>query len=161
VRALREHGQTSKNVHTLDGYTSRLDTIQAAVLLRKLPLLERWNEQRRRAARYYTDRLAGVGDLALPETVAGSRPVWHLYVIRTSNPNALAAFLRGRGVSTARHYPTPPHLSIAYSWLGHPRGSFPVAEALARESISLPLFPGITDVQQETVITAIEDFFHG
>jgi dTDP-4-amino-4,6-dideoxygalactose transaminase len=160
VRALREHGQSAKYFHELEGYTSRLDTIQALVLLHKLSLLETWNEERRVAAASYTERLDGVGDLRLPPVPPGSEPVWHLYVVRTSDPAGMAAFLGERGIGTGRHYPQPPHLSPAYARLGHTPGSFPVAEALAAEALSLPLFPGISEEQRAAVLEAVEDYFN-
>jgi dTDP-4-amino-4,6-dideoxygalactose transaminase len=159
VRALRQHGETSPYHSELRGYTARLDTIQALVLLCKLRHLPDWNAQRARAAAFYTRELAGLGDLCLPPTPEGSSPVWHLYVVRTGNPDELAGFLRSRGITTARHYPQPPHLSRAYADLGLAEGSFPVAEAIAREALSLPLFPGISDAQLGRVCDAIRAFF--
>ena len=159
VRSLREHGQTRKYVHELEGWTARLDTIQAIVLLRKLPLLDRWNGERRAVAAKYQERLAGVGDLRLPPVPEGSEPVWHIYAIRTSAPEELAGFLRERGIGTGRHYPDPVHLSPAYAWLGHRRGEFPVAEAIAAEQLSLPMFPGMTEPQVDAVVAAIGDYF--
>ena len=161
LRALREHGQTRKYEHAWEGYTARLDTIQAAVLLRKLPWLTQWNESRRAAARLYSESLAGLGDLVLPAVAPGSEPVWHLYVIRTSDPVALGESLAARGISTGRHYPQPVHLASAYEWLGYGEGDFEVAERLAGESISLPIYPGITEAQVETVVDAIRRFFAG
>ena len=161
LRALREHGQTRKYEHEWEGYTARLDTIQAAVLLRKLPLLAQWNESRRAAARLYSEALAGVGDLLLPAVAPGSDPVWHLYVVRTADPAALADGLAASGIGTGRHYPQPPHLATAYAWLGHAPGAFEVAERLARESLSLPIYPGITDAQVETVVEGVGRFFAG
>jgi dTDP-4-amino-4,6-dideoxygalactose transaminase len=161
VRALREHGQRAKYRHEIEGYTARLDTIQAAVLLRKLPLLDGWNEERRATAAFYAARLDGVGDLVLPPVPQGSEPVWHLYVVRTADPDALAAFLAERGVGAGRHYPQPPHLTNAYAWLGHRRGAFPVAEALADECLSLPVYPGIGEARLDAVATAVEAFFRG
>jgi len=162
VRALREHGQREKYRHELEGYTARLDTIQALVLLRKLPHLERWNEERRALADAYAAALEGVGDLRLPPVPPGSEPVWHLYVVRTVEPERLAAFLRERGIGTGRHYPEPAHLAPAYAWLGHGRGSFPVTEALAGELLSLPIFPGMSQGQLDTVAGAISEYFgHG
>ena len=161
LRALREHGQTRKYEHAWEGYTARLDTIQAAVLLRKLPWLTRWNDSRRAAARLYSESLAGLGDLVLPAVAPGSEPVWHLYVIRTSDPVALGESLAARGIGTGRHYPQPVHLASAYEWLGYGEGDFEVAERLADESISLPIYPGITDAQVETVVDAIRRFFAG
>jgi dTDP-3-amino-3,4,6-trideoxy-alpha-D-glucose transaminase len=159
ARALREHGQTGPYRSDHVGLTSRLDTLQALVLLRKLPLLARWNAERAQAASFYDDTLHGVGDLRLPARVAGAKHVWHVYQVRTRDPEALGAYLAGRGIGTKRHYPEPPHLSPAFSDLGHPAGSFPVAEAIARETLSLPLFPGITDEQLQLVVDAVADFF--
>jgi dTDP-4-amino-4,6-dideoxygalactose transaminase len=159
VRALRQHGETSAYRSERRGYTARLDTIQALVLLCKLRHLPEWNAQRARAAAFYSRELAGVGDLRLPPTPGGSSPVWHLYVVRTENPDELAAFLRSRGITTARHYPQLPHLSRAYADLGLAEGAFPVAEAIAREALSLPLFPGISDVQLARVCEATRAFF--
>jgi len=161
VRALREHGQTAKYVHALEGWTARLDTIHALVLSHKLPLLEGWNEERRAAASYYTDALAGIGDLRLPPTATASSPVWHLYVVRTADPAALATFLRERGIGTGRHYPDPVHLTEAYVRLGYRPGDFPVAEALARECLSLPMFPGITEEQLAAAVEGVRAFFDG
>jgi dTDP-4-amino-4,6-dideoxygalactose transaminase len=159
LRALRHHGETEKYHSELEGYTARLDTIQAIVLLHKLPHLDRWTEERRAAARFYMDALESVGDLRLPPIAPGSNPVWHLYVIRTKDPSKLGGYLAERGIGTGRHYPQPPHLSAAFSWLGHSRGSFPVAEGIAEEGLSLPLFPGITEEQLDTVRAAIADYF--
>ena len=159
VRALREHGQRRKYHHDLEGYTARLDTIQAIVLELKLRLLDGWNEERREAARLLSEALAGVGDLALPEVAPGSIPVWHLYVVRTADPEALAGFLRERGIATGRHYPEPVHLAPAYAHLGYTEGSFPVAEQVAREGLSLPLFPGISEAQLTAVADGIRAFF--
>ena len=161
VRALREHGQTAKYVHALEGWTARLDTIQAIVLSQKLPLLDGWNAQRRLAAAYLSDGLAGVGDLRLPPLAPGSAPVWHLYVVRTADPTALAVFLRERGIGTGRHYPDPVHLTEAYAHLGYRRGEFPVAEALSRECLSLPIFPGIDEAQLAAVVDGVRSFFDG
>jgi dTDP-4-amino-4,6-dideoxygalactose transaminase len=161
LRALREHGQTAKYVHALEGWTARLDTIQALVLSHKLPLLDEWNEQRRAAAAFYEDGLAGVGDLRLPRTASGSAPVWQLYVARTTDPTALALCLRERGISTGRHYPDPVHLTEAYAHLGYRRGDFPVAEALSRECLSLPIFPGIDEAQLAAVVDGVRSYFDG
>jgi dTDP-4-amino-4,6-dideoxygalactose transaminase len=162
VRALREHGQRVKYDHEFQGYTARLDTVQAAVLLEKLPHLERWNEARREAARFYLEALTDVGDLVLAPVPNGSEPVWHLFVIRTQAPEALADFLSERGIATGRHYPTPPHLSSAYRSLRFRPGSLPVAERLAAECLSLPIFPGIRGEQLDAVVQAIRSYFdHG
>jgi dTDP-4-amino-4,6-dideoxygalactose transaminase len=161
VRALREHGQTAKYVHACEGWTARLDSIQALVLLHKLPFLDRWNAERGEAARSYSEALDGVGDLRVPPVPAESAPVWHLYVIRTADPDALGTFLRQRGIGTGRHYPEPVHLTEAYAHLGYRRGEFPVAETLARECLSLPIFPGISEAQVAAVVDAVRAYFDG
>jgi len=159
VRALREHGQRARHHHALPGYTARLDTMQALALRRKLPLLDGWNEQRAKAARFYAEALDGVGDLTLPPSPSGSRPVWYVYVVRTEDPGRLGTYLAERGVATGRHYPVPLHLAPAFEYLGHRSGDFPVAEALAREGISLPMFPGITSEELEVVAAGVRAYF--
>jgi dTDP-4-amino-4,6-dideoxygalactose transaminase len=161
VRVLREHGQTSKYHHDVIGYTARLDTVQALVLLRKLPHLAGWNAQRRAAAANYLEALEGVGDLVLPRQIPESEPSWHLMAIRTARPARLASHLAARGIATGRHYLEPPHLSNAYRRLGYGPGSFPVAERLAAQVVTLPLFPGITKDQQARVVDAVRDYFDG
>jgi len=161
VRRLREHGQREKYVHVEEGFTARLDTVQALVLLHKLPLLDSWNDQRAAVAAVYEERLQGVGDLKLPPVPEGSRPVWHLYVVRSQQRDAVAAHLRERGIGTGLHYPQPPHLSAAYASLGYSAGTFPVTERAANEVLSLPLFPGMTEAQVEAVCSAVKGFFAG
>jgi dTDP-3-amino-3,4,6-trideoxy-alpha-D-glucose transaminase len=161
IVALREHGQRAKYKHDFDGYTARLDTMQAIVLLRKLPFLDEWNDQRRAVAREYTERLANVGDLVLPNVPEGSEPVWHLYVVQTDAPQRLADFLAERAIGTGRHYPEPPHLSRAFAGLGYRAGQFPVSERLADRCLSLPIFPGMTSEQIDAVVEGVGAFFDG
>jgi dTDP-4-amino-4,6-dideoxygalactose transaminase len=161
ARALREHGQRRKYHHDEIGWTARLDAVQAAVLARKLPHLDGWNDARRRIAELYLDSLAGVGDVVLPPVAPGSQPVWHLFVIRTGDPGGLADHLSRDGIATGRHYPEPPHLSRAYASLGYGEGSFPVAEAIARECLSLPIFPGMTETQVSRVVDSVVSWFAG
>jgi dTDP-4-amino-4,6-dideoxygalactose transaminase len=157
-RALREHGQQRKYEHDMIGWTSRLDTIQAAVLLRKLPLLEGWTDQRRAIADLYADGLAGVGDLILPDT-SDRGQAWHLFVVRTADPEGLATHLFSKGIGTGRHYPEPPHLSGAYADLRFGTGTFPVAERLAREVLSFPMFPGLSPAHVAEVVDAVDEWF--
>lgn len=161
VRSMREHGQRRKYEHDVQGYTARLDTIQAIVLIRKLPVLDSWNRERRDAAAFYLDALEGVGDLCLPPVPSGSEPVWHLFVVETGDPSALAAHLRESGIHSGRHYPYPIHLTAAYAHLGYPAGAFPVAERLARSCLSLPIFPGIAEEQLEHVAQTVRGYFDG
>ena len=159
VRMLREHGQRKKHRHECIGWTGRLDAFQAAVLTCKLPRLAEWNAERRAVARLYAELLADVGDLVLPTVAPESEHVWHLYVVCTRDPGALAEHLRAHSIVTGRHYPMPPHLTEAYAHLGYAPGAFPVAEELARTGLSLPIFPGMTQGQVEAVAEAIEEYF--
>lgn len=161
VRALREHGQRAKYQHEREGWTGRLDTIQAIVLSAKLARLDGWNEERRVIARHYLERLAGVGDLELPPVAADSEPVWHLFVVRTADPAALAEALNARGIASGRHYPDAVHLTEAYRGLGYERGAFPVAERHADRVLSLPIFPGMTIEAADAVVAAVLAFFDG
>src|SRR5262249_4894451 len=138
ARSLREHGQRQKYEHHEIGWTARLDSIQAAALTRKLPHLDGWNAARRGAAARYGELLAGVGALIRPPVASGSEPVWHVYVVQTTDPDGLKEHLASFGVSAGRHYPEPPHLSRAYAELGYPAEAFPVAETLGRQCLSLP-----------------------
>jgi dTDP-4-amino-4,6-dideoxygalactose transaminase len=159
VIALREHGQAAKYEHDLIGWTARLDTIQAALLLRKLPLLDAWNDERRAAAEWYVQALEGVGDLVLPIVADRDASAWHLFVVRTADPVGLSAHLAANSIATGRHYPEPPHVSQAYKPLGYGPGDFPVAERIARECLSLPMYPGITEDQLERVAVGIRSWF--
>ncbi len=159
VRALRQHGETSRYRSEYRGYTARLDAVQALVLSHKLPHLDVWNRARASAAGYYLNALAGVGDLRLPAVLPGAVHVWHLFTVRTADPGTLMEFMQGRGIATGRHYPEPPHLSAAFRGLGLREGSFPIAEAVARETLSLPLYPGITEAQLESVVNGVRAYF--
>ena len=161
LRALREHGQRRKYEHELEGYTARLDTLQAKVLLLKLDHLDAWNGERAAAAAWYSTALAEVGDLQLPTIAAESEPAWHLYVVRTADPERLSHFLRERGIGSGRHYPQPLHLAPAYERLGYKAGAFPVSEAVAAQALSLPIFPGITQDEIARVADAIREYSDG
>jgi dTDP-4-amino-4,6-dideoxygalactose transaminase len=154
LRKLRDHGRSSKYVHDELGYGHRLDALQAAILAAKLPHLDAANAARRRLAARYRQLLAGA-DLVLPYVPEGVTPAWHLYVVRTARRDALLASLRAEGIEAGIHYPLPLHLQPAYRSLGLGAGSFPVAEAAAQQVLSLPLFPEMTDEQQERVAAAV------
>lgn len=157
VRMLRHGGQKTRYDHRLLGMNSRLDELQAAILLAKLPYLERWNERRRHIAALYTAILSDT-DLELPTEAAGVHHVYHLYVLRTPRRDHLQKYLADRGIETAIHYPTPIHLQEAYRWLGLGPGSFPVAESLASQVLSLPIYPELTDSKVRQVADAIRDW---
>ncbi len=159
ARGLRQHGERARGSSERIGYTARLDTLQAAVLLRKLPLLGEWTRMRRETAALYAAALAAVGDVRTLPVPAGSEPVWHLCPIRTAQAEGLRAFLAERGIETGRHYPQPPHLAPAYAVLGHRAGAFPVAERLAAETVSLPVFPGMSEAQAAWVADSVREYF--
>lgn len=150
VTLLRNYGQKVKYVHTLKGFNSRLDSVQAAVLRVKLRHLARWNELRRQAASQYSSLLTDTG-LGLPKVAGYANPIWHLYVVQTADRARLQAAFDAAGIAHGIHYPTPVHLQEAYQDLGYRLGSFPVAEALAPRILSLPMFPGITPEEQARV----------
>jgi len=161
LRMLRNMGQPAKYDHRVIGWNSRLDGIQAAVLRVKLPHLEEWNEARRRAAALYDELLEGVGDVRTPKVPEGATPIYHLYMIRTSHRDDLARHLGERGVATGIHYPVPVHLTPAYADLGYSRGDFPVAEMLADQVLSLPMYPEIGEKAVRYVAGAVKNFFDG
>src|SRR5713101_913824 len=146
LRALREHGQSTRYYHPVIGYNARLDEIQAAVLRIKLRRLEGWNARRLAIARHYNDRLAGSGVIA-PEIPEGGRHVFHCYVVRVPDGrrDALRQYLSERGIGTGVHYPVPIHLQEASAFLGYRQGDFPVTERLATEVVSLPMYAELTD----------------
>ena len=156
VRMLRDHGQARKYYHEVEGYNGRLDAIQAGILSAKLPFLRGWTARRRAAAAQYRALFAAAG---LPE-LAPYEPVWakavyHLYVIRVRDRDAVMRDLAQEGIGTGIHYPVPLHLQKAYESLGYREGDFPVAERVAAEIVSLPMFPGITEAQQARVVEAV------
>jgi dTDP-4-amino-4,6-dideoxygalactose transaminase len=157
LRLLREYGQSEKYVHQVKGYNHRLDTLQAAVLRVKLPCLDRWNAARREHAAAYA-RLLGDTGLVLPKAAEYAEHVYHLYVVCTSQRDALQAYLREHGVSTGIHYPIPIHRQQAMSDLGYQPGDFPVTERLAAEGLSLPMFAELTPEQIGAVAGAVQAF---
>ena len=161
VRHLRNYGSKIRYRNDYLGLNSRMSELQAAFLRAKLPHLAAWNARRIRLAARYFDGLRGVGDLALPFVPNWAQPVWHLFVVRTKQRDALQAHLAARGIGTQVHYPTPPHLSQAYAGAGWKRGDFPLAETLADEVLSLPIGPHHTAEQIDAVCLAIREFFAG
>ncbi|MFC4784704.1 DegT/DnrJ/EryC1/StrS family aminotransferase [Nocardioides sp. MAHUQ-72] len=157
VRALRNHGGVRKYEHGSVGTNSRLDSLQAAVLSIKLERLKGWNNERVEAAQRYAEMLAGVDGVTLPRSLAGNEHVWHLYVVRVRERARVLERLASAGIGTGIHYPTPIHLMPAFAHLGMPRGSFPRAEALAEEIVSLPMYPGLTGCQQEKVVATLTE----
>ena len=186
IRMIRDHGQAKKYYHDLEGYNGRLDSIQAGILRVKLRHLPEWNRQRQAAACRYNELFSGdsrfeIRDSKLDSTSSesgGRRPqatsrsqfgipyepewsraVYHLYVIRAKKRDALMEYLKEKEIYTALHYPVPVHLQQAYADLGYKESDFPVTEAVCKEIVSLPMFPGLTEEQQERVVEEIGAFF--
>lgn len=159
MRMLRDHGQSRKYYHDIEGYNGRLDSLQAGFLAVKLKYLTDWNEQRRESARVYDDLLALMkGIITLPHQPSWSKSVFHLYVVRTQNRDELQKHLEDAGVGTGIHYPVPVHLQGAYSSFGWKQGDFPVAEEAAEQILSLPMFAGLQYQQQKRVAEAVAEF---
>jgi dTDP-4-amino-4,6-dideoxygalactose transaminase len=148
---LRNHGQSKKYFHDIDGYNGRLDAIQAGILSVKLRRLLAWNGQRRARAEAYRELLSGEVTAVLPHVPHWSRPVYHLYVVRVADRDRVQAHLAAAGIGTGIHYPVPLHLCQAYKDLGFRAGDFPVAEQAACEILSLPMFPGLSLDSQRRV----------
>lgn len=155
VRVLGNYGSRVKYFNQVKGVNSRLDPLQAALLTVKLERLDRWNRQRRDQARFYRERLQGVADFRLPPTDADGESVWHQFVVRHLQRDALQRFLSEQGIGTLIHYPVPPHLSEAYAPDGYPSGSLPLAETLAATVLSLPMGPHLGTADQKIVIDAL------
>lgn len=157
IRLLRNYGSTVRYKHDLAGTNSRLDEMQAAFLSEKLKSLAEGNKRRQAIADRYLVGLAGTG-LVLPQVAADCESVWHLFVVRSQQRDALRAHLQEQGIETLIHYPTAPHLQGAYADLGYQVGAFPIAELLQAEIVSLPIYPQLTDVQVDDVVAACKDF---
>jgi dTDP-4-amino-4,6-dideoxygalactose transaminase/acetyltransferase-like isoleucine patch superfamily enzyme len=158
IRMLRDHGQVKKYYHDIEGYNGRLDAIQAGLLHVKLPHLAKWNSLRRDRAVDYSRLLAGNDAITLPHEPSWSRAVYHLYVIRTSDREQMMSYLKDAGIGTGIHYPIPLHLQKAYAALKYTKGDFPVAERVASEIVSLPMFPQLSEGQQLRVVEAVQAF---
>ena len=159
IRRLRDHGSPEKYRHSMVGFNYRLEGIQGAVLGVKLKHLDRWNDARRRLAARYDQKLRGVGDLILPVDRKHGRHVYHLYAVRSPSRERIFARFAERNIARASHYPIPIHLQEAYAGLGLGKGSFPVAEAAAAQTFSLPLYPELTEAQQDQVVEAVQSAF--
>jgi dTDP-4-amino-4,6-dideoxygalactose transaminase len=152
-RLLRDHGQSKKYFHDIEGYNGRLDAIQAGILRIKLRHLKTWNEQRRTLAERYGKLLAGAEKaISLPHQPEWSRSVFHLYVVQVADRAQLQQKLDEAGIGTGIHYPVALHLTKAYENLGFHAGDFPVAELAAKHILSLPMFPGMTHQQQDRIV---------
>lgn len=156
---LRDYGRQGRYEHKIKGYNSRLDTVQAVVLLAKLKHLDQWNAMRAEKAAYYDRVLKGLNGVTTPKVQSDRTHVYQTYAVRVkaSRRDAIMESLKAKGVSSLIHYPIPLHLQEAYKELNGKRGDFPVAEALADEVLSLPMFPHITNQQIDAVCQALKE----
>jgi dTDP-4-amino-4,6-dideoxygalactose transaminase len=158
VRMLRDHGQSKKYYHDVEGYNGRLDALQAGILSVKLRHLTEWNNQRRLAAEHYQELFSACGNqVTLPDQPDWAKSVYHLYVVRLWNRDEIQKHLLTQNIETGIHYPVPLHLQTAYRSLGYKSGDFPVTERIASEILSLPMYPQLSAEQQGRVAHAVLD----
>jgi len=157
LKLMRNHGLKDRDTCVAFGLNSRLDSVQAKIASLGMEHLNQWTERRRYIAQLYRDGLKNL--VTVPVDASGDFSVYHNFVILTQQRDALAAFLQKQGVDTRVHYPIPLHLQPAASYLGYKTGDFPVAERLAKEMLSLPVFPELKDVEVQKVVKTIQDFF--
>lgn len=159
LRRLRTHGGLVKYHHDEVGTNSRLDSLQAAVLLAKLPFLEAWSAARRQKAEWYTGRLRGHPAIVPPAVDPANEHIFHQYTIRVPRRDALREHLKHRGIGSAVYYPLALHLQPCFAELGYRRGRLPECEAAMDEVLSLPLYPELTEAQQELVVQTVTEFY--
>jgi dTDP-4-amino-4,6-dideoxygalactose transaminase len=159
LKRLRVHGGAVQYYHDEVGYNSRLDALQAAVLLAKLPYLEEWSAQRRAHAAYYDQAFADVPEVRPPVIAPGNESIYNQYTLRVERRDALQAQLKAKGIGSAIYYPLPLHRQPCFAYLGYQEGSCPEAERAAREVLSLPVYPELTRAQQDEVIAAVRGFY--
>ena len=159
VKSIRDHGQAKKYYHDIEGYNGRLDSIQAGWLSVKLRHLTEWNESRRALAHQYHRLLSEAkGAVVVPREAAWTKGVYHLYVVRVAEREALQAYLSEAGIGNGIHYPIPLHLQNAYQHLNFKKGDYPVTESVAAEIVSLPMYPQMTQEQLEEVAKKLKEF---
>ena len=159
VRMLRDHGQAKKYYHDFEGYNGRLDAIQTGILRVKLRRLADGNAQRRQHAAMYNELLNGTENVILPYEPSWVKDVYHLYIVRVPQREALQAYLAEQGIATGLHYPVPLHLQKAYGVKGFKMGDFPITEKVSAEILSLPMFPNLTNEQIVYVVNSIKNFY--
>lgn len=157
-RVYRNYGSEKKYYNEMQGVNSRLDELQAAFLSVKLKHLDKWSAERQQIATWYNEALKDTKGITLPVTAEKASHVYHLYVIRCEQRDALQQHLQAQGIGTLIHYPVPPHLQQAYQEMGYQQGAFPIAEKMASTCLSLPLYIGMSKEQVQQVATAIQAF---
>jgi len=161
MKMIRDHGQAKKYYHDMEGYNGRLDSIQAGWLSVKLRHLANWNDSRRALAQRYHELFSELKEgITIPREAAWTKGVFHLYVVRVQDREALQAHLAEAGIGTGIHYPIPLHQQKAYEHLRYKTGDFPVTERIAREIVSLPMFPQLNYAQQDEVVNKTKEFLN-
>jgi dTDP-4-amino-4,6-dideoxygalactose transaminase len=158
IRKLRVHGATRKYFHSVVGYNSRLDTLQAAILSVKLKHLDEWSDKRKEKASFYDSALKDLG-IQTPKVESFNRHIYHQYTIAVEKRDQLKDHLLKNQIGCSVYYPLPLHLQECYQSLGHKEGDFPISEKRSKQAISLPVFPEITQEEQEFVVKTIEEFY--
>jgi dTDP-4-amino-4,6-dideoxygalactose transaminase len=159
LRRLRLHGGSRQYYHEEIGTNSRLDALQAAVLLAKLPFLAGWSAARRQKAEWYNARFRGHADIVPPSVDPANEHIFHQYTIRVPRREALREHLKANGIGSAVYYPLPLHLQPCFAPLGYRKGSLPESEMAAEQVLSLPVYPELTEAQQERVVQAVTGFY--
>ncbi len=159
VNMLRNYGSEKKYYNEEIGFNMRLDECQAGFLSVKLKYLDEWTKERQNIAAWYDEALRKIGDLALPTVANGATHVYHIYIVRTTQRDALQKYLGENGIGTLIHYPVPPHLQKAYQHLGFRKGDFPLAEEIADTCLSLPLWPGMKEEEIHFIAEKIKSYF--
>ncbi|WP_375577895.1 DegT/DnrJ/EryC1/StrS family aminotransferase [Marivirga tractuosa] len=159
VKALRNYGSEKKYYNKYQGVNNRIDELQAGVLNLKLKYIDQWTDERQELAKIYIENLSNIEGFEVPYIHSEADHVFHLFVVKTNKREELMEYLKNKGIGTLIHYPVPPHLQEAYQTLGYQKGDFPIAERLANNCLSLPLYPGMTNQQIEFVCKKIINFF--
>jgi dTDP-4-amino-4,6-dideoxygalactose transaminase len=159
MRKMRLHGGSKQYFHDFVGTNSRLDTLQAAVLLAKVPFLAGWSTARLAHAKTYSARLAECPGVTPPVIDAANEHIFHQYTIRAASRDGLMDHLKSRGIGCAVYYPLALHLQPCFEYLGYRRGSLPVTEAATAEVISLPVYPELSEAQLDAVVGAVHEFY--
>ncbi len=159
IKSLRNYGSHQRYYNDVIGFNNRIDEFEAAYLCEALKHMDKWTTGRIKIAHRYVKGLSKVNGVTLMDIVDGAESVYHLFVVRCAERDQLREFLAERGIGTQIHYPVPPHLQKAYKHLGFVKGDYPIAERLASESLSLPVWPGMSNEQVDYVIDNIEAYF--
>jgi dTDP-4-amino-4,6-dideoxygalactose transaminase len=159
LKRLRMHGGAKEYFHDEVGFNSRLDALQAAVLSAKLPHLAQWSDKRRQNAKFYDAALADVPGVTTPYVEPANESIFNQYTIRVERRDDLRNHLKSRGIGNAIYYPLPLHLQPCFAYLGYKEGTCPEAESAAREVLSIPIYPELTDAQKHEIVDTIRGFY--